>query len=181
LPNWREEASELLEVARYKPLRILVWGPGHPGGNAAADKLKLYNKRVQIKTVLRAQFPHSTVFMSEDQEMQELVRGIKGKLLQEAFQARTADLVLMLDTSGGVHLELDHFVPTYPWFRHKTYVLLPEEHVPPKGLAAEVFNYLTPDHVIGFSQAEFDNCTVVTQKAVNIATTVAVDQLLREK
>ena len=80
----------------------------------------------------------------------------------------------MLDISRGTDLELDHFVPKYPWFRDKVFVLLPEQYVPPQGLVAEVFDHLKDEQVQGFSQDEFDSCHVATVKAVKAAHTVAL-------
>jgi hypothetical protein len=111
--------------------------------------------------------------------MIQIATGISGQLRKEAIQARTSDLVLMLDISRGADLELDHFVPTYPWFREKVYVFLPERFVPPQGLTSEVFNYLRPDQVEGYTDIEYESCVVASQKAVKVAETVALDKFLR--
>jgi len=177
--SWKDEAAEIMENARYAPIKILVWGPGDPGADASAEKRKGYEKRIQIKDVLRSRFPRAAVHFSEDEEMLEIGEGISRQLTKQALQARDADLVLMLDISRGADLELDHFVPTYPWFREKVYVFLPERFVPPTGLVREVFDYLRQDQVEGFTDEEFEVCDVAKEKAVCIAQTVALDYCLR--
>ncbi|MHC4461819.1 MAG: hypothetical protein ACYS30_10350 [Planctomycetota bacterium] len=178
MPNWVDEANEIRASARLVHIKILVWGPGDPGSGASDETRKSYEKRIQIRQVLRSGFPRAEVYFSEDSEMMTIGEGIIGQLRKEALQARNADLVLMLDIGRGADLELDHFVPTYSWFREKVYVFLPEEFVPPRGLVKEVFDYLRPDQVEGFTDQEFEDCDVATQKAVRIAETLAVDCLL---
>lgn len=85
----------------------------------------------------------------------------------------------MLDLSRGADLELDHFVPTYSWFRDKVFVFLPQRYIPPRGLVREIFDYLKPEQVEGFSPKEFRECVVATEKAVQVAETVALDMQLR--
>src|SRR5437660_9209352 len=138
----KEDAERIRRDSKFEPITILVWGPGDPGAGAAADKRKSYNKRLQIKDVLRKEFPRASVFFSEDPEMIEIGEGIVGQLRIEALQAKISDLVLMLDISRGADLELDHFVPTYPWFREKVYLLLPEKYVSTAGLVADVLKYI---------------------------------------
>jgi hypothetical protein len=179
MPNWKREAEEIRNMAHYEAIKILVWGPGLLGENATEEQQKAYQKRVQIRDVLRAAFPRAEVYFSEDPEMIEVGSRISGQLRVEALQARIADLILMLDISRGADLELDHFVPTYPWFRDKVYVFLPEDYVPPKGLVKEVFDYLRDDQVEGFTQDEFLQCSVATDKAVRIAEVIALDKCLR--
>lgn len=178
MPSFREEALSLLEDARFEPIKVLVWGPGDPGPTASPESKKAYQKRIQIKEVIKEEFPRAEVFFSEDSEMLEISKGLKGHLRKEAFQAKIADLILMLDVSRGADLELDHFVPTYPWFREKVYVFLPERHVPPQGLVKEVFDYLRPDQIEGFTDSDFQHCTLATEKAVAVAGTIAVARKL---
>src|SRR5690349_16932228 len=112
----KEDAARIRQDARFEPITILVWGPGDPGAKAPAPRRKAYKKRVQIKESLKREFPRASVHFSEDPEMIDLGAGIKGQLRIEAVQAKISDLILMLDLSRGADLELDHFVPTYPWF-----------------------------------------------------------------
>lgn len=175
----KEDAARIIQDAKYEPITILVWGPGNPGARASAERRKAYAKRVQIKEVLKKEFPRASVHFSEDTEMIELGEGIRGQLRVEALQAKVADLVLMLDISRGADLELDHFVPTYPWFRDKVHVFLPEKYISGKGLVSEVLNYIPRDQVEGFSDKEFKVCEVATVKAVRAALAVALDSYLK--
>lgn len=176
---YRDEARRIIEDAHHEPIRILVWGPGDPGSKGSAQKRQAYEKRVQIRETLRHEFPRGEVYFSEDPEMTQIAAGIRGQLRREALQASLSDLVLMLDVSRGTDLELDHFVPTYSWFREKVYVFLPQRYVPPKGLVREVFDYLRPDQIEGFSPKDFRECTLATEKAVQVAETVALEMRLR--
>lgn len=186
MPDWRDEASKILESAWHQSLKIVLWGPGDPGRKGSDYKRRAYNKRVQIKEVLSDIFLRAgtvpQVYMSEDPEMQNLAPDITDKLLQETLQARTADLVLALAVPGsrGVDLEIDFFVPNFPWIRDKIYILLPKQFVKAKGLVKEVFDFLKPDHLVGYSQKEFDECKVATEKAVRIATAAALNKRLRD-
>ena len=177
---FKERATKILENAKYQPINILVWGPGNPGVSADNDKILAYQKRIQIKEVLRKNFPRAEVYFSEDREMISISEGISGQLRKEALQARAAALIIMLDISRGADLELDYFVPNFPWFRDKVHVFLPEEYVPPKGLVKEVYNFLKPEQVEGFSKKEFNTCYVATFKAVRAAHTIALANFLKE-
>lgn len=179
MPDWRAEAQEIRKSFRYENIKILVWGPGDPGDGASQDKRLAYAKRLQIRDILRQEFPRAEVYFSEDPEMIQISEGIRGQLRKEALQARTADLVLMLDISRGTDLELDYFVPKYPWFREKVYIFLPEEYVRSRGLVREILDYLHPNQIEGFTDDEFRKCHVATRKAVSIAETVALDKRLQ--
>jgi len=108
---YKLEYQKIKETARCQPITILVWGPGDPGDGASPEKIKAYQKRLKIKTHLRERFPSAGVFFSEDKEMQELALTGQSQLEKQAVQARIAHLVLMLDISRGVDLEVDHFIP----------------------------------------------------------------------
>lgn len=175
---YKLEYQKIKETARCQPITILVWGPGDPGDGASSEKVKAYQKRLKIKTYLREKFPSAGVFFSEDKEMQDLALTGQSQLEIQAVQARIAHLVLMLDLTRGVDLEVDHFIPKYPWFREKAYVLLPEQYVSTKGLTETVLDMLGSDHIIGFSGIEFDSCKLVTEKVDEIAHTVALNRLM---
>ena len=179
MSRFKADADRIKEDALYEAINVLVWGPGNPGPVTSAETRAAYEKRLQIKDVLKGKFPRAEVHFSEDPEMINVSQGIHGQLRREALQAAAADLILMLDNSRGADLELDHFVPTYSWFRDKVFVFLPEQYVPPKGLVAEVFDYLRPDQVEGYSKQEFDLCHVATIKAVNAAHSIALSSLLK--
>lgn len=176
---YKEEAKRIRENAMHEPIVILVWGPGDPGENAPSDKCKAYEKRLKMKTHLKQKFPRAEVFFSEDKKMKELTQTGQSQLQAEAMQAKIANLILMLDLGRGVDLELDYFVPKYPWFRDKVYVFLPIQYVSTKGLVAEVFDKLESNHIIGFSEQEFKSCKLVTEKTFEVAHTVAMDHYLQ--
>ncbi len=174
MERYREDANRIKESLKYVPIKVLVWGPGDPGPGASPEKIRAYEKRTKIKDVLDKEFSRGEVHFSEDEEMQDISSWISGNLRKEVFQAMLADFIIMLDISRGVDLELDHFVPTYPWFREKAHVFLPDIYVPPAGLAKEVFDYLKPIQVEGFSNDEFNECTLATTKAVRAALSAAL-------
>ncbi|MDP3103363.1 MAG: hypothetical protein Q8M95_02000 [Candidatus Methanoperedens sp.] len=170
--------QRLKEIARCQPITILVWGPTDPGVGAPPDEVKAYLKRLKIKTHLKKRFPSAGVFFSEDKEMQTLALPGQNQLETQAMQARIAHLVLMLDLTRGVHLELDHFIPKYPCFREKAYVLLPEQYVSTQGLTKNVLDMLESSHIIGFSDIEFDSCKLVTEKVDGVAHTIALKHVI---
>lgn len=177
---YKLEYQKMMVTARCQPITILVWGPGDPGVGADLEKVKAYQKRLKIKTYLRERFPSAGVFFSEDKEMKELALTGQSQLETQAVQASIAQLILMLDLTRGVHLELDYFIPKYPWFREKAYVLLPEKYVSTAGLVGNVFDMLEKDHIIGFSEIEFESCKLVTEKVDGVAHNIALKQILEK-
>jgi|GEM_PF-3331147 len=176
---YKLEYQKMMVTARCQPITILVWGPGNPGAGASPEKVKAYQKRLKIQTYLRERFPSANVFFSEDKEMKELALTGQNQLEMQAVQARIAHLVLMLDIARGVDLEVDHFIPTYTWFREKAYVLLPEKYVLTTGLTGTVFDLLGSNHIIGFSEIDFDSCKLVTKKVDEVAHTIALNYILK--
>jgi len=176
MSRFKEEIQRIRDSARFEPINILVWGPGKPSGSAHPDKHKAYQKRLKIKSHLKEIFQRAEVFFSEDLIDQTLTG--QGILQAQAIHAKIAHLILVLDLGRGVDLELDHFIPTYPWFREKVYVFLPDRYVPPKGLVEEVFNKLETNRIIGFNEQEFNECTLVTFKVVEVADTIAMDHFI---
>lgn len=177
--RFKDDANRIKEDAKNSALKILVWGPGNPGPSAEKNKKAAYEKRKQIKDVLRKEFPRSEVYFSEDKEMKAISGDMIGQLEKEALQSAVADVIIMLDVGRGVDLELDHFVLTYPWFRDKVIVFLPAEYVSSKGLVSEVFKYINTNQVEGFTKAEFDRCDVAKIKAVKAVQSIAIILLLR--
>jgi hypothetical protein len=177
-----EEADDIRNRARNVRLRILVWGPGKPEPTASPRERLGYEKRCQIKEVLRDSFKNAEVYFSEDPEMEAIGADIEDKLLKEALQASASDLIVILAISRGSELELDYFVPTYPWIRDKIHVFLPKRYVSPpsNGLVSEVFKYLRPEQVEGYTDSEFKRCKVATEKAVRVADTFALRKILSQ-
>ena len=179
MSTFKEEGENITRQVQRQEIKILVWGSGDPGPTASPEKRKAYEKRVQIKKVLESTFPNAEVHFSEDPEMIQLTDHLVGQLRKEAVQARIADLIIMLDISRGADLELDHFVPTYSWLRDKVHAFLPERYVSSQGLVKEVFDHLKPEQVEGFTDQEFEECTVATVKAIRPAESMAYDLMLQ--
>ncbi len=172
-------ADEWYELARRQSLRILVWGPGKPGSGATPEQERRYQKRCHIRDEVASVFEHSEVRFSEDPELDALTARVKRQVRKEALHAKWAQVILMLDVSRGVDLELDHFVPTYPWFRDKAHVFLPERYVGTGGLVLDVLKLLPAEQVIGFTDGDFDACRIAKEMSVEIVQELANDALLR--
>ena len=177
---WRDAEAQFRAFARNLPLRILVWGPGDPGPRATGTRRRQYQKRIQIRDVLRRTFPRADVRFSEDPLLQAITAYAGGQLRREAIHARLAHVVLMLTVSRGADLELDHFVPTYDWFREKVYVFMPQRHVRTAGLVRDVLDRLHPSQVQGFTPRELTSCEVATVRSVEAVDAVATNLLLRD-
>lgn len=174
-----ELAYRIRESARRLPLGILVWGPGQPESTESSGERESYEKRVQIKSVLKREFPNAEVYFSEDPEMDELSRDITDQLLKQALQARTVDAIIHLDMGRGAYLELDHFIPTYSWIRDKMFVLQLDKYASSQGLVRNVFDLLKTNHISHFTEAEFRECKVATEKAVRCVFQIAMSKVLR--
>jgi hypothetical protein len=179
LTSFSSGAEDIIKIARGVPIKVLVWGPGDPGSNAPEDKRKGYEKRWQIRENISREFDNSEVHFSEDAEMEALAAFIPEQLKKQAFQANLVDLVLILDISRGADVEVDHFVVTYPWFRDKVYVLLPEKYVPARGLVGKVLDKLDPVRVIGYSPDEYKLCELAGRKTMDLVLATAVDMLIQ--
>lgn len=169
--SFQQQAEKHRQLARNQRLAILVWGPGEgsPG----------YEKRLQIRDELSKIFPSADVAFSEDRELEDIADYAKGQLLQEAIHALAADVVLILAMSRGSELELDHFIPTYSWFRDKAYVFLKKRYVASNGLVGTVLDKLTTDQVQGFSEEDFASCRLAKQMSVEVVDSVAMEKYLR--
>lgn len=180
MADYRSEAEKYLSRAFDSDIKVLVWGPGDPGPDGSAEHRAAYAKRVQILDELQRRFPRAEIHFSEAPEMVALTHDVRGQLRKQALQARVSDVIVMLDVGRGVDLELDHFVPTYPWFRSKVHVFLPERFVDSPGLVDQVLSLLPRDSVEGFSAEAFERCDVARTMAVQVVQSVALDRLLRE-
>lgn len=179
MTSWEREAEEWSELARRQSLRVLVWGPGKPASDSTTDQERAYKKRCDIRNEVASVFEHSEVHFSEDPELARLTAGSKRMLRKEAQHAKWAHVILMLDVSRGVDLELDHFVPNYPWFRDKAYVFLPERYVGTTGLVSDVLRLLPQAQVVGFTEDDFSSCRIAKEMAVEIVDELANDRLLK--
>lgn len=179
MSSFEREADEWYELARRQSLRILVWGPGKPGPGATTEQVRRYEKRCHIRDEVASVFEHSEVRFSEDPELDKLTARVKRQVRKEALHAKWAQVILMLDVSRGVDLELDHFVPTYPWFRDKAHVFLPERYVGTGGIVSDVLKLVPADQVIGFTDDDFSACRIAKEMSVEIVDELAKEQLLR--
>ena len=180
MSRYKKESDEIRKSARNEPINILVWGPGEPGKDSSSEESKAYRKRSKIKCYLGKIFEEAEIVFSEDKVLQDLMLIGQSQFQAEALQAKISHVVLALDLGIGVVAELTHFILTYPWFRDKVYVFLPEQYVSSIGLVAtHVFSKLEKNRIIGFSSKEFDECTVATDKAVQVVDTVAMDLRMR--
>jgi hypothetical protein len=56
MPDFRDEADEILALAHYVHMKILVWDPGDPGKKAPVAKKRAYQKRLHIRKELRQRY-----------------------------------------------------------------------------------------------------------------------------
>ncbi len=178
MSSWVDGERELRARARAQELRVLIWGPAPSGTDPNARRR--YDKRLKFRETVVAAFPNAKVAFSEDDLLQDVTSYIRGQHRKEAVHAKLADLVVMLDISRGVDFELDHFVPTYPWFRDKVVVFLPEQFVSGTGLAREVLDYIPRNQVEPFSDSDFDACTLATQQLLRVVDAFAVNRFLQQ-
>lgn len=173
--DWNREAQDIFDDSKHERLLILVWGPGVPDASTPADRRKGYEKRIQIKEVLTAEFPRASVHFSEDPDMLALGLPTMSRLDLERLHAAIADLIIILPISPGSQLELNHFIPTAPAIRDKISVLLPERHKSSPGLVTqEILDFLKKVKIIGYTQDEWDVCKVATEKSVQIGLEAAL-------
>ena len=165
--------GQFRQAIKLAPIRILVWGPGSPNRHASPVEKLSYKKRLRIRREIKKRFSNAVVQFSEDKDVVREYGWIDDQLTRQALQARSADLIIILNIGRGSSLEIDHFIETYDWFPSKAYILLPEQYVDTKGLVRTVFDKLPKHHIFGFSQKELDECKVATEKAIHITMQVA--------
>jgi hypothetical protein len=177
MSEWREREEKLKRLARRQELGFLIWGPSLATPLDEPARLKR-EKRIKMKETLQAAFPFAEVRFSEeinDSPSSE----IDDLLLREAVQAKTADLVLLLDLgTRGLQLEEDHFVLQYSWFRDKAHIFLPREDLQTAGLVREVFARIPSHQLHPFTPQELEACVVASRMALKVAEAVAYQRLL---
>lgn len=92
--------KELQAEANATPLSVLIWGPGESGGD-------LYEKRVQIRSLLREQ-GYAAVFSEEVDLELPASPGMSSKM-RELLQAQAADFIIVLQASPGSTAEVHDF------------------------------------------------------------------------
>jgi hypothetical protein len=180
MTSWDEDEQKVLERARERKIRVLVWGRGVPGAGASPEDHLHYQKRIQIKDKLSATYPNGQIHFSE--ERSENLPTIDSELVKEAAQARTADLIVALATPGarGVEVELDTMSTKYTWFPPKTHVLLPEVFLATHGIVREVYERFPKRNLHGFTEVQLKECVVATKIAVSAVDTWALAQHLSD-
>jgi len=168
MTKFEQDIKDFLnKVKKTTHMNILVWGPGDPGPTGLDYNKKAYAKRLQIKDVLKATFDDVDVFFSEDPEMRVATDLTSNELLREAIQVEKADIIIVLDVSRGTNLELDHYILSNARSRDKFHVFIHQNYFPVTGLVKSVFDKLSDDQIEGFSDDDFDKCSLATKKAVN--------------
>ncbi len=82
---------------------------------------------------------------------------------------------LFLISLRGAHVEVDRF-SAYPVIASKMRVLIPKRFVKSKGLASMVHKKLD---VRGFTDHQFDQCTLAKKICVDLIYAVAIEKLMR--
>lgn len=161
-----EEAQRIINSAYEVPINVLVWGPGK------ADE-RGYAKRRQIKAEIEKRFPKSEVYLSEDKELRTVTGFLREPLIEEIVHAQAADIIIVLSTSGGTEAELDRLLQ-YDTIARKLWVLIPDRFSPLRGIVKEELRGIEVEF---FSNAEFDDCTLASDKCVNKVLGCAVEKL----
>jgi len=172
-----DKIARLNERAKREELVVLVWGPGDPGATGDKDAKAYWLKRNQMRDALGKEFKESEIYFSEAAELRDHTRDLDTLLTEELVHAGIADCILILDVSRGAHVEVDRF-SNYPSVAHKMRVLLPEKYVGSKSLAGELQKGL---RVIGFSETEFEKCSLASEKAIKVVLSVAIDKMMANR
>ena len=171
-----ENIKSFLEDAKRLEMLVLIWGPGDPGDSTHPNH-KYWEKRCMIRELLRREFPNAGVYFSEDEALRKYTIHLDDALIEEGVHAEKADCILVLDVSRGAHVEVDRF-SALPLIAAKMRLLLPERYVGTKGLVSVIHKRV---RVVGFSDQEFDECSLARKKCIDIIHTVAVSKLLADR
>ena len=174
--NAASKIRSLREEARKQDLIVLVWGPGDPGASAPAESRKFWVKRGQIRDAVQKNFPAAEVVFSESDSLRDHTRDLEDLLTEELLHAAIADCILVLDVSRGAHVEVDRFT-TKPTLAAKIRVLIPDKWVGSKGLIGSVHQ---DTRVRGFSEDEFELCSLATEKCVTIVLSFAIRKMMNK-
>lgn len=161
-------------AAREVPLVVLVWGPGPTSVERGLTMSLIWTKRNEIRSRLKAHFPRSEVFFSEDPELRRNVGDLPTVLAEELAEAWVSDCIIVLDVSRGAHVEVDHF-SHIPEIAAKMHVFLPEEYVG-HGLARDVHRKVAS--VNGFTDDDLRDCNLLT-RTVALVMERAIMRLIR--
>lgn len=164
----RHRSSRLLQRVHDQELIILVWGPGESGDSAE------YAKREQLRTRLRETFPRSSVYFSEDKELDEaLPPEFRALPLVDKELAHLAlcHLCVVLDTSAGPAAEIAAYGRTQ--FASRLLILTPDRHKSVTSFPALLRENLNQ---VFFSPDEFESCNLI-ERALTRARQVSLNLL----
>lgn len=156
--------QEIKEGLKAQPFFILLWGPGEGEG---------LEKRQRIREFLANHFGQDSVFMSEDEEFQDM-RDEFGLRVAEAIQAAAIDAVVVLNTSIGSHTE----IVTYEYIiARKALVFVSHEHRDSDSFAAIAYDFLRTE---GYTEEEYKSCENICRKANLFAQTLRFKKAERD-
>jgi len=168
--DYELEEKKFFEDVSFQRLDVLIWGPGDPEENDDdAEAKKAYEKRCLMRATLREKYPRARVRFSEEIKKRNPEMS---QLDQETFDAKFADLVIILDIGRGADLELDHFTK-FSWFRTKVYLFVPQKYLDAPGLADEVYKLIPEKQRKGYSPEEYERCDVAKVRTLDIMEIVA--------
>lgn len=152
LPDkYQERIDELMEDLESTEFYVLVWGSGEENDSD-------YEKRVEICRHLEERLDPEYVWMSEDEEFDEMTDKF-GDMASEAMQAAAAHAVIVLDTSMGPHTEIAIYDEI---IQGKTLVFIEEEHAQTEAFAGRAMDALK---TVPFTEEEYDDCRMIRRTA----------------
>ncbi len=179
MTEYEEAAEESLKELYWQPMKILIWGPGKPGSTSTAAARKRYQKRLDIRNVLRQLFKRSDVNFPEDRSIRKLVKRIRSERDKSLFIADMSDLIISLDMSRGADAEIDDFLPNFPGIKEKVCVLIRKKYLNSSSYVVNaIFEGLPDKHLIGFSDYSYNKCNLATKTVPEIALSAAIRKKL---
>jgi hypothetical protein len=170
--SWRDDIDELLEYAvRETRLKILIWGPGKPKRRTNRRAIRLYNKRLKMKSALAEAYPNAEVYFSEDEELSRPTEKLESIRSSIAVHARTADVIVSLAATEGPQLEIA-YCRSRPEIVHKLHVFVPAKLVGTAGFLQVVLEGLRNVH--GYTHREFSTCSLATERCIKLIQRFAV-------
>jgi hypothetical protein len=170
-----DRIQSLYRRAKREDLVVLVWGPGDPGAAGSPELQKYWQKRQKIRDSLADVFKSSEILFSESGSLRDHTRDLQNLLTEELVHAAAADCILVLDVSRGAHVEVDR-LSGYAVIAQKIRVLIPDRYVGSSGLVKVIHDKLA---VVGFSEDEFTDCRLATDKCVKLVLSVAIEKMMK--
>lgn len=159
----------MLRRIEQTALVIFVWGPGKSDSAG-------YRKRQDIKDALRARFPNSEIYFSEDSEVRDFTQGQFNTLQDEELaHAWNADIVFALDTAKGVGEEIAQF-SSFSGLAEKLVILSHERFRGSQSFAASVRQSLA---IEWYSDDDFESCRLAKEICIKQVSSYALRQFCR--